>query len=63
VKLGKSATETIEMFREAFGEHALSRTAVYGCHSRFNAGRVSAEDDEDSGRPSTRRTTENVEKI
>jgi hypothetical protein len=31
VKLGKSATENLEMIREAFGEGSLSRTAVlYG---------------------------------
>jgi hypothetical protein len=29
VKLGKSATESLEMLREAFGEHSLSRTAVF----------------------------------
>jgi hypothetical protein len=29
VKLGKSATETLEMLREAFGEHSLTRTAVF----------------------------------
>jgi hypothetical protein len=29
VKLGKSATETLEMLREAFGEHSLSQTAVF----------------------------------
>jgi hypothetical protein len=28
VKVGKSATETFEMLREAFGEHSLSQTAV-----------------------------------
>jgi hypothetical protein len=29
VKLGKSATKTLEMFREAFGEHSLSQTADF----------------------------------
>jgi hypothetical protein len=63
VKLGNSATETLEMLREAFGEHTLSRTAVFEWHSRFNAGRVPAENDERSGQPSTIKTTENVEKM
>jgi hypothetical protein len=61
VKLGKSATETIEMLRKAYGEHSLHRTDVFECHSRFKAGRV--EDDERSGRPSSSKTTKNVEKI
>jgi hypothetical protein len=34
-KLGKSATETPEMLREAFGEHSLSRIAVSEWHSLF----------------------------
>jgi hypothetical protein len=29
MKLDKSSTETLEMFREAFGEHSLSRIAVF----------------------------------
>jgi hypothetical protein len=29
VRLGKSTTETLEMLHEAFGEHFLSRTAVF----------------------------------
>jgi hypothetical protein len=29
MKLGKSATETTEMIREAFGEHSLSQTVVF----------------------------------
>jgi hypothetical protein len=44
VKLGKSATETLEMLREDFGEHSLSWTAVFEWHSRFKADRVSVED-------------------
>jgi hypothetical protein len=63
VKLGKSATETFEMLREALGERSLSRTAVFEWHSRFKAGQVSAVDDERSGRPSTNKTIENAEKI
>jgi hypothetical protein len=38
VKLGKSATETLEMIRETSGEHSLERTAVFQWHSRFKAG-------------------------
>jgi hypothetical protein len=37
VKLGKSATETLEMLYEVFGEHSLSRTAVFEWHSRSKA--------------------------
>jgi hypothetical protein len=29
MKLNKSITETLEMLREAFGEHSLSWTAVF----------------------------------
>jgi hypothetical protein len=28
-KLGKSATETLEMLHDAFGEHSLSQTPVF----------------------------------
>jgi hypothetical protein len=38
VKLGKSATDTLEMLHETFGEHSLSQTAVFEWHSRFKAG-------------------------
>jgi hypothetical protein len=63
VKLCKSATNTLQMLQEAFGEYSLSRTAVFEWHSRFKAGQVSLEDDECSGQPSTNKTTENVYKI
>jgi hypothetical protein len=51
------------VLREAFAEHSLSWTVVFEWHSRFKAGRVSVEDDERSGRPSTSKMTEKVEKI
>jgi hypothetical protein len=63
LKSGKSATETLEMLRESFREHSLSRTAVFEWHSRFKAGRLSVEDDERSRRLSISKTTKNVEKI
>jgi hypothetical protein len=37
VKLSKSATKTLEMLREAFREHSLSRKAVSEWHSSFKA--------------------------
>jgi hypothetical protein len=49
MKLGKSTTETLEMLREAFGEHSLSWTAVFEWHSCVKAGQVSVEDDKHSG--------------
>jgi hypothetical protein len=49
MKLGKSATETLEILCEAFGEHSLSRTEVSEWHSGFKAGQVSLEDEERSG--------------
>jgi hypothetical protein len=33
MKLGKPATKILEMFREAFGEHSSSRTAIFEWHS------------------------------
>jgi hypothetical protein len=63
VKLSKSAMKTPKMLHEAFGEHPLSQRAIFECHSLFKSGQVSVEDGECSGQPSTRKTTENVEKI
>jgi hypothetical protein len=63
MKLVKSATETLEMLREAFGDHSSSRTVVSEWHSCFKSSRVSAEDDKHSEQPSTSKATEDVEKI
>lgn len=61
--LGKSAAETIVMLKTAYGEAALSKTRVYEWFTRFKNGEMSIEDQPRSGRPSTSRTDENVDKI
>ena len=62
-RLGKTATEAHEMLQKAFKEEALSRTQVFEWFARFKRGEMSVEDHHHSGRPSTSRTDENVEKI
>jgi hypothetical protein len=46
VKLGKSATRTLEMLHHAFGEHSLSQTMIFEWQLHFKASRVSVEGDE-----------------
>ena len=61
--LGKTAAETVTMLREAFKEEALSQARVYEWVSWFKRGDMSLEDQPRSGRPSTSRTDENIQKI
>ncbi|WP_316399518.1 leucine zipper domain-containing protein [Bradyrhizobium sp. 33ap4] len=63
VKLEKSATETFEMIRQAYGDESVSRTTCFEWHARFRSDRASLNDDARSGRPSTSSTAETVEKI
>jgi len=62
-RLGKTATEAHEILRKVFKEEALSRTQVFEWFARFKRGEMSVEDHPYSGRPSTSRTGENVDKI
>jgi hypothetical protein len=63
VKLKKTATETFEMLKSAYGEVSLSKTSVFEWHKWFNEGRRSSQDDERKGRSSTSRTEESKEVI
>jgi hypothetical protein len=63
VKLCKSSIETLEMLREDLGGQSLRRTAFFEWPSCFMADRVSAQDNERSGRPNTSKTRENFKKI
>ena len=61
--LGKSAAETVLILQEAFKEEALIRTQVYEWYSRFRGGEMSCEDQPRTGRTSTCRNDENLEKF
>ena len=62
-RLGKTASETFVMIREAYKEDALSRAQVFRWFHEFKNGRESVEDMERSGRPSTSRVDETVAKV
>ena len=62
-RLGKTATEAHEMLQKAFKDEAPSSTQVFEWFARFKRGEMSVEYHPHSGRPSTSRTGENIEKI
>ena len=53
VELGKSTTEMFAMLNTAYGDVAMKRATCFRWHKCFKNGRLSVEDDERSGRPST----------
>ncbi|XP_029654009.1 protein GVQW3-like [Octopus sinensis] len=63
INLGRSATGTLSMLRQAYGNEAMSLTSWSEWHVRFGSGRTSMEDDERFGRTVTGFTPANVEKI
>ena len=63
VRLEKTSTEALEMLQQVYGESTMSRARVFQWHTRFNEGGEEVEDDPRSGRPSTSRTDDNVERV
>lgn len=61
--LGKNAAETVLMLKTAYQDDAMGKTQVYEWFARFKNGDMSIDDKPRSGRPSTARIDENVEKI
>lgn len=61
--LGKNAAETVVMLKTAYKDSAMGKTQVYQWFSRFKEGEMSLDDKPRSGRPSTSRIDENVEKV
>jgi len=62
-KLQKSVKETHEKLKLAYGDAAVTTKTVYKWFERFRNGCESAEEEEISGRLSTSKTQENVERV
>jgi len=62
-KIGKTATETVDLIKLAFGMNSLSQSRVFEWFARFRDGRGTTEDDLHTGRPIASRTAERVEEI
>jgi len=62
-KIGKTATETYQLLRQAYGEDAMGRTQVFDWFRRFKEGTTSVESNPRSGRPSTSRNEEMIAKV
>lgn len=62
-KIGKTASETYELLKIAYGDAAMSRSRTFEWYARFRDGRESTEDDQRCGRPTTKRTENEVAKV
>ena len=63
VKLGETGIETFSKLKQAYGEQALSRSQVFKWYKAFSEGCEFIKDEPRSGRPSTSKTDNNVEKV
>jgi len=61
--LGKSATETVTMIQQAFGDQSLSCAQTLQWHAQLKTGRTSFDDDEHTGRHTSCTTPETVAQI
>jgi hypothetical protein len=59
-KAGLSATESLVLVQEAYGNEAVNRSNVFRLYSRFRDGRELVEDDERDGSPKSTRTEVNI---
>ncbi|UYV78576.1 hypothetical protein LAZ67_16002050 [Cordylochernes scorpioides] len=63
VRLGKNATETFQVLQKAFKNDCISRSQSGKWHKAFKEGRKEVADEPRSGRPTTARTDENVDRV
>ena len=62
-QLGKTSSETIQMMQKPFGNECMSKTRIKEWCNRLKGGRTSVDSDSRSGRPSTTKTLDNIERV
>ena len=62
-QLGKTSSETIQMMQKAFGNECMSEKGKKKWYNRFRGGRTSVDSYSRSGRPSTTKTLDNIERV
>ena len=62
-QLGKTSSETIQMMQKAFGNECMSKTRIKEWYNRLKGGRTSVDSDSRSGRPSTTKILDNIERV
>jgi len=59
----ETGIETFNELKQAYGEHALSRSQVFECYKAFSEGCESIKDEPCSVRPSASKMVNSVEKV
>jgi transposase len=62
-KVGDTQSETIRKIQQAFGYDAMGVTQIKEWYNRFKNGRTSADSDQRTGRTSTSRNPEVINKV
>jgi transposase len=63
VKLGKKGSEICQMLQQAYGEDALKWSTIFKWVQCYREGRKDPTDNKRSGRPSTSRSNENIDRM
>jgi len=63
VKIGKSASEMLDLLIMTYGEYAMKKSSVFKWHRRFKEGREDVKDDPRGGQTETQRADAYVDRV